>query len=453
LANSIRPSASRTSWLIDARVIDLRLKIPQNFLLDGTGRLQDNPEDYVLDVLPVEIPGCRRKFGTRTISEDRSEIRWQITDEQIIGQAPFPGVIDETGSYSVSSDNSMGNTWNGTINYSCELPPNGTFAKAVRAMTSFVSARTRQLARLKGRDGRPATLILVGYSFSEPECLGRKKFDFSITFSVTTTLDELLSNSGIWTPAPGRDWQAWSTSLQDTALNPRGFFEFRFDAGQDRVTSLCNTTPPKIFRQGFRVRPGINDIFGELGFPPTKPETSWRNYKNAIYIEQESSVVGTRTLPAIQLTESTLRSGSAVANGFFPFGNGSNVSGGGIGGGPPTGLPPGLIPLGNLQNTQIEPEGNNTAVRVARPMQWVVMVGEAMRIGYPIPEPTLETVNGVRVLRSDRNDAGEGFKQWVDYHNGIQPFYRAKWKLRFMPVSDLPDMPLPPAPNPIMPAT
>jgi hypothetical protein len=86
-------------------------------------------------------------------------------------------------------------------------------------------------------------------------------------------------------------------------------------------------------------------------------------------------------------------------------------------------------------------------------MQWVIMVGEAVRIGFPIPEPTLETVNGVRVLRSDRNDAGEGFKQWVDYHNGIQPFYRAKWKLRFMPVSDLPDMPLPPAPNPIMPTT
>lgn len=432
------------------RVIDMRLRIPQNYQSGNSGPLQDNPELYALSVLPPEIPGFRRLFGTRTISEDRSELRWQITDVQLAGTPPYPGVVKEEGSFNVSSDSTMGVCWNGSINYECELPPDGSLNTAIDAMSSFVSYRTNLLRNLRNRNRAPATIVPVSFSITEPECFGRKRFQFGFTFTITTTLQELLLKSGIWTSPPNRNWQKWSASLQDTALNPRGYYELTMDVGQDRVTSLCSATPPKIFTQGFRVRRQLIENGGLLQFPPVAANNSWRVYKNRIWLEQESGVVATRTLPMMPLGESVERGGTLVANGQFNFGGTSGSPfGGGVGAGllAPFEPPP---PGGRLENNPISPEGNTSATQTARPQQWVMMEGEAVRIGFPVPQPALETVNGVPVVLANRVDLQEGFKQWADYSNGIQPFYKATWRLRYAVNGDLPDLPLPPAPNPLL---
>lgn len=434
----------------NTRVIDLRLRVPQNHLAPNNRRLADNPEDYAISVLPPEIPGFRRTYGTRTFSEARDELKWTITDTQLDGQPPYPGVVRESGSVSYSSDSTMGVQWNGSIQYDCELPANGVLETAIDAMSSFVNDRLARVRRLRQRDGRPAAVVPVSFQLNEPECFGRRKFAFSVSFTVTTSLQQLLTRSGMWSPAPGRDWRVWSLSLQDTALNPRGYYALEFDAGQDRVTDLCGRESPKVFTQGVRPRRQNRGVLSGLVLPETDRNNSWRTYSNRIWVETESGVVATRTLPTQALTSDVDRDGSLVANGTSDFLGGSGGPfGGGVGNG--GGLPPGLIPPGGgrLEN-EFTPNGKNTATRIARPRQWVMMEGSATRIGFEIPEPTLRKVNGVDLIPASRPDMGEGFKQEAFYSNGVQTFYRAKWRLRFAVDGDLPDRPLPAAPNPLV---
>jgi hypothetical protein len=139
----------------------------------------------------------------------------------------------------------------------------------------------------------------------------------------------------------------------------------------------------------------------------------------------------------------------------YEFGQFADVKGGSVAPGSLEGLLRSKLPeilrqRGGQLQPEYPPQGSNSATAVARPQQWVIMVGEAVRIGWEIPQPKLEKVNGVPVLLSNRPDLGEGFKMWADFGNGIQPFYKAKWKLRYAINGDLPNIPLPPAPNPLL---
>lgn len=67
----------------------------------------------------------------------------------------------------------------------------------------------------------------------------------------------------------------------------------------------------------------------------------------------------------------------------------------------------------------------------------IFLEGSAVRVGYPIPMPTLTNVGGVTPIPANRLDMGEGFTQSIiGSVNGI-PIFGARWRLRFV----LPEMP------------
>jgi hypothetical protein len=71
-----------------------------------------------------------------------------------------------------------------------------------------------------------------------------------------------------------------------------------------------------------------------------------------------------------------------------------------------------------------------TAMVQQRAATWyeAIMEGQAMRLGYPIGEPSIVSVGGVPAVRI--NEKGQGFKSAIIGNYG-QPVYGAVWKIRY----------------------
>jgi hypothetical protein len=181
---------------------------------------------------------------------------------------------------------------------------------------------------------------------------------------------------------------------------------------------------------------------------PPPPQASWVYYTNEIRLEQASGTVPMVTLPKKPLDEETDRKGT-VDLVSSPFGAVLGGGAGAIGGGIGFKIPPGGLAGGNLDPTFTD-KGGNSARRVRRPQQFVVMTGEALRINTPVPEPVLKEISGTKVVPANRPDRGECFRQRIVFNNGRDVFYYARWKLRYAVDGDLPAGDLPPAPNPLL---
>ena len=101
--------------------------------------------------------------------------------------------------------------------------------------------------------------------------------------------------------------------------------------------------------------------------------------------------------------------------------------------------------VGRLDNNR---DGEVKAQTRVRPLVYLIMEGTAVRVEFPIPEPILESVNGVKVRLANRLDRGEGFATKVVANWGGRPVYGAQWRFRYAAPEYIPG-PLPALPNPI----
>lgn len=428
------------------RVINLTVRIPNNRETPGALFPQDSIDSYVEAVTPALSPGYRRTYGSRVYNESRSELRWQITDSQLRGPAPPPGVVRHDGGMSFESNGVQGVAWNGRIWYWAEVSAGGDVADAIKAFQLFLKYRFDRMSAMTAATGAKPSLVPLSWSVSEPSIEDRK-VEFNLTFFVATTLTELLTKSGMWTKTVGfGDWKKWSKSLEKTAFSPRGFANYMLTIDDDKIVDLC-----AVSGQAVGAGAGVDDkrLNGGI-FDPQLPkpdkDNSWVFYTNTIYEEQNSGTVSMVTLPKKALDDTTDRKGTsnAITNPLDGLGGGG---GGAIGGGIQFIPPPGGT--GVIVNQPVD-KGKTTARRVRRPQQFVIMEGRAMRVNFPIPEPVLETVNGVKLIPCNRADRGEGFKTKSVFNNQRDVFYTATWKLRYAVDGDLGETPLPVAPNPLL---
>jgi len=435
------------------RTLNGRLKVANNRRNPGDRFSADSADDYWEKVQPALLPGFRRSYGPRTLSEDRSELTFSIVDDELLGPAPPPGVVNQDGSVRFSSENGVGVVWNGTLSYSAEVAKGGSIDDAIKGFWQFCQWRFKNMSRIardvvQGKEKVPMAVFPTSWEIVEPDSFGAKKVEFSVSFLLTTTIDQLLTKAGLWTVTPGHgDWKRWSQSLVTNSFNPRGWAGLTFDQTQDRITDLCDRGPlripaDKVLDEKELKNKGIADLF-----PPVDPANSWIMFENTIHIEQDSGVVGTRLLPTEPLTDRTDRDGQVDAGNLptLPPGltGGGVVGGGGVGNNQP-GRPR------NILEPEYLPDGKNLATRTARPQTFIIMKGKAARVKFPCWEPTLTDVNGVPVIPANRADRGEGFRQKVVWNNGRDAVNKAEWRLRFLVDGDLPDLPLPPAPNPTL---
>jgi hypothetical protein len=182
-------------------------------------------------------------------------------------------------------------------------------------------------------------------------------------------------------------------------------------------------------------------------FPQPTPVNSWLYYQCGTRIETESGTVVGVTLPVAPLVP-----GQSSSNQQWDAMNSPAVPTGSQQGSP---FPPLADVISQAQggNQSQNPQQSNNLVsevfvqqRVS-PIIYVFLEGEAIRMGYQIPIPTILSVNGSSVVMCNRSDMGEGFWQRIVGQN-IAPVYGAKWKLRFVLSGRFPTTSVPVPPNP-----
>ena len=76
-------------------------------------------------------------------------------------------------------------------------------------------------------------------SISEPEVWGKGHGQFAVTYTLTSSIAEIIGDSGLWREVPGADWETWAASVKDVYTG-KGLRGLGFDVDDDLIVSLSD---------------------------------------------------------------------------------------------------------------------------------------------------------------------------------------------------------------------
>ena len=433
-------------------------------------------------VFPLLYGPWKRTFGPWVISPDRTRLDFSVIDTEQGVNAPPPWVVDIKASHSVSTMNRGFGMWVTTISAEYELakdapdslwplkhfltvlvkqrkdaavpPGTGQLSPPLPTIGLGAVAGGAALSPLPppppipfpvdpgGKpEEMPKDVIPISFAMNEPEIYGRRKASFSISFSHSCGLKQILRYNGLWRPVGG-DWSVWSASLAGSAFHPRGYARLEFRADEDQITSLCRAPSTSLVgtRQPQRF-PGDGRGIGELigsAFPAPTKDLSWIHYEQEIYIETDSGAVPIRLLPDAALTgkDDVFGSSPDVAGRLTPDAM--------------AGIEAAASPyIPGASQSRLENNITEQATRRVKPQVVLYLRGKAVRANFQIPAPRLTNIEGIRPIPANRADRGEGFTQKAAFAGPAYPIWRASWNLRYF-LPELPKNPIPLPPNPLL---
>lgn len=428
------------------RLYSGHLRIPQTRASVGSLTLSDSADAYLERIVPPLLPGFRRIPGSWTLSEDKCTGRFSITDEQMPGPPPPPGVIEAQLGHTYSSSKLA--MWSGTLSGEYTMAKGVSADVAVRAFIRMLGWRQSFVFGMRSGEGLPSGTALpiplgdalrpipLSASVSEVDVFGHTKVRVSVTYTVAGVgLETILTKAGLWTPpAPGTggDWTAWATSTGVAgALGARGHAKLTFNPREDVIVDLCGPAatpaPPTVPAAAGGAlalvsSAGAGAIEGALkaAFPKPPPSASWLYYVCTAVVH---TLGGTGGIPVTTLPPSPLADPRSLQRAAFDV-YGAGVEGGAVG---PI---PGLGPLTALNAQQ---GGETTVQQRIRPQLAITITGQALRVGYAIPMPEVRSVNGKKPVL-----IGEPMISQQVVHAGISaPIVKADWSATYLFSDDL----------------
>lgn len=401
----------RASYEIDrggytTRNVSGYLRIPQTRATQGTRTLSDSADAYRERFVPAAPEGFRRERQTFTIDESKSRLDFSYADVQMALNIPPAGVIEVTANHSVSitQPNSFAQ-WQGTISATYEVArdkPRGL------AFAAFVALFNSRIQAIKANE--PARVIsLLAFSMNEPQIYGKQAASFSVTYVTTGTIR--LLTDGLWQPVPGSNWSQWAASLGNTAFNVRGFSKLRLNPADDVIIDLCQERAVTLRPGGLPGGGSGGTTLRQFDVAPPQPQNSWLVYNNKLVWEQHEAVLVHRPL-APQAADVVPSPSTALAIG-----------------GPVAGAAAAIF-RAVANNVQPQPADRPSLIqRRAAPLYACRLVGNAVRVGFEIPQPVLSRIGNQQAVPANLD--GDGFSQWISGNNG-QPVYSARWSLRYV---------------------
>ncbi len=417
----------------------------------------DNPDDYLESVIPPPLYGFQRTFAPRTISADRTRLDFGYTDTEVL-EPPPDFVADWDFDEAVSSSTAGFAVWSANINatyeFTRDMPSN------VVPWRHFFLLCDSRVKTIAGQIGTKAkSIVPVHFSMRRPKGAKRRIVTFSFACTFSASLGDVLSSGLTWQPVPGTDWRKWALSLRNSAFNPRGYAQLRFDVGDEEVVTLCTPQSTKKavagsldgelrgspFQLGGR-GPTNDDIRRAIDAIGSKPQigTSWLYYENEVFVEMESGNSLVRTLPTKELTAADELLGKAVGIAGPAVDAASNAGklilqtvvapvraalGGGLLGGVFQSPAAGAVAGGaNQLRSKVGEDGTQ---RRAKGSCYVYLRGRAARAGYQIPVPVLGEAAGQVPVEANRLDRGEGFAQVERFGAGSTTVFIATWNIRY----------------------
>lgn len=446
------------------------LKIPNNRTLPGSDSVLDSPDLYREKIAPPVPYWFHREWQPWRIDTARTSLGFGWTDKEFGKNVFPPGIvnIDASNSARQRKEGAALVQMVGTIRARITLAADADTSMAEKAFFYIVKKRfsDRKKAKYKGNRGVTVGYVPMSYEFTEPDIFGQDTVcEFSMSYLITgTSLDTYLRDTGLWEPIYGEqtDWSKWYGTVQNSAMGAYGLSRITFTPNADQIVDLCQNSPDGLRPIG-AAKPVTRDQLGEFGFPPIDEAGSWLKYSCFLRIESDAGTVEiqelatkamptppTSSTPAVLLPPSTTPTEIApaprpVAHDWAGFaiiaGLGGQPVGGTQGGGSQGGSTSGSGGSGGAGNPVLPPTPTSPSVsadstwiqRRTSPMTVIYLYGEALRVGFEIPPPSLGDVGGVKPVISNRVDKGEGFSTGqVDMTATGVPIYGAKWRLRYV---------------------
>lgn len=437
----------------------VRLRIANNLRPDGRGGT-DSPDEYRADVTPAPLPGFYRKFGPWVTSEDKTELRGEIRDEELPGlNVPPEWVVGEPVlSHHVSSVTISGKPslkqwvarFSGHYEISKDCPDSNI--PAIHFFDVFVAGRIDNL--LRGIVANPGTaklgaVIPVAVDFGEPNALGRRLFDFSVTFAYTDDAWTVIGNSGVWKPLEGSSWPQWAASLSLSAFNSYGTAQAVFTTADDNtVTGLCSPLPTRPSAgatnrtlrntDSFDAEDWIDRVLRTLN-----PGNSWLEYENTLTVLPSTGSVVLKTLPTVPPKDPAGGAGAMMGN---VLGAGLNAA---IAGAALAAASINPVGGGVLQAGIAAAKAGAESIQQRTSDSFrVVMEGHALRAGFEIPPPVLTEVGGVKATPLYEKGSDYWTPAIVSNAGGVA-IYGAAWRFTYFVEGPLKKA-MEPAPNPLL---
>ena len=452
-------------------VVTGTLRIPNNRVAPGSDRIIDSPDLYRSTIAPPPGPGFRREWQPWRVDESRTSLGFGWTDKEYGPNVLPPGIVkmDSGQTFRQKSEYSLVQavaTLRATITVDAQYDSSAA-EKAFFGILVEQRYRRRKRDNATGIGNRPISYIPVTFEASEPDIFGDQLVcEFSFTYLVTgTSFQTYIRDSGLWEPL-GTEWFGWYKSVRNSSLSAYGISRLVFTPNLDQIVDLCQANPGGLRPPG-KLQFVEQGKLGGTRQPPIDEAGSWLRYLNNLYVETDSGTVEMRSLsqkdlapPKPSSTPAELRSPTATPREIAPTprpvasdpggyqslqgaianfearraavggtGRGSGGTGGGSGRGKGNPPPPDAV-------TNKPPPDPNDVLRVqrrTRPVVALYLIGEATRVGFDIPPPTLGDVDGIVPISANRMDMGEGFVCGIvgTTLTGV-PIYGARWKLRYV---------------------
>lgn len=351
-----------------------------------------------------------------SLSEDRKQLKFHITDTQIASPNPYPpGVVEleaahEIGSHLVTTQAFKGAnfvSWDVTLSMSIKLAPDmpqhyGWFIFLLIAKSRLDRIASGSVVN-KDRNGQQVSQtphwILTSMKIREE--LYKREIKCSLTYWLVSTGSAVFSASGLFQVTPG-DWENWRVSMLDIHSS-RGIAGMRFLPADDILINICNTQfgSSNMTYSQVPVRSGSQGIFGP-GCP--LPQHSWLYFNNSFQVVQKANTVVSSKLSGYETyryqSQNSESPGQYIQGEEDKFEERSGPS------------------QDSASETFVESRGSPTYI--------VRMKGFAVRIGYPIKTPTLVSIGGIKATRigSPREHTGT-------VHAGECPIYAKSWIVEY----------------------
>lgn len=404
----------------------------------------DSADKYRNVVVRRPPQGFLRK-QTFKISKDKSRADFTIVDRQIASPNPYPDkvtAISARHSVRVSRGAWAKNRNIITMSVTPNRGING--ALAWQYFLKFVGQR-------KARVEQQGLRVLFSEVNLEEDIFGRV-CNFRIEYYIYGKLTDIVNQSGLWSPTGGT-WDAWERALQNSTFNQRGNANLIDDPSNDIILDPCggaapndktpsnfdyplspvpaptlNSSTPKK-ENSYAVMQGGTTVYFDsptVGHQPTQASGATSSNPNP----QTPDVVDPIPLPDGLLGAIAAADPSILSNDPSGLNVAKSITGGS---GP--GLIPGLYP------------GNSVAKEIFQRRgvyRWrVYLHGNAVRVGFPIPRPSLKTIGGVGAT-----EIAGWFRNYPVITMGKVQVYRAAWQLMYA-LDSAPTQPIKPNFSPV----
>lgn len=256
------------------------------FLAGYDRRLVDTADRYWNAIVTRFKPpiGFKRSVD-RNLSNNKKRMEFTITDAEVPSNNPYPeGVTNITARHRVTWNRRKPLDYRNEFSASIGLRPglNGFWAWAI-----FV-----QLVRQRMNNAiRHATdnWVMLEELSAEEDIFGYTH-NFAACFRFLSKIEDFVRDSGLWQPI-GTNWDRWAYSLNNDAMNARGYAKLQHRTADETIYDLCGGAMPAMARPGehpprWTMPPGRNIL--KNAKPPA--DRSWARYDMYLIPARDRSV-------------------------------------------------------------------------------------------------------------------------------------------------------------------